>query len=81
MPGHYGIPGNEEADTLARQASAMPLHGPEPAFGIPRRSATEAIKNWTEYQHYSAWKDLPGYDMANFLLVDHARGELKTCLN
>jgi hypothetical protein len=20
----------------------------------------EAIRNWTEYEHYSAWKDLPG---------------------
>jgi hypothetical protein len=46
---------------LARQASAMPLLAPEPAVGIPRCSAREAIKIWTEYQHYSAWKDLPGH--------------------
>jgi hypothetical protein len=29
-----------------------------PALGIPRCSAREAIKNWTEYQHYSTWRDL-----------------------
>jgi hypothetical protein len=46
---------------LARQASAMPLLGLEPAVGIPRCSAREAIKNWIEYQHYIAWKDLPGH--------------------
>jgi hypothetical protein len=23
-------------------------------------SAREAIKNWTEHQHYSAWRELPG---------------------
>jgi hypothetical protein len=58
---HCGILGNEEADKLARQASAMSLLGPEPALGIPRGSAREAIKNWTENQHHSAWRGLPGH--------------------
>ena len=61
VPGHCGILGSEEADKLARQVSATPLLGPEPALGIPRCSAREAIKNWTEYQHHSAWRDLPGH--------------------
>jgi hypothetical protein len=39
----------------------VPLLGPELALAIPRCSAREAIKNWTEYQHYIAWKDLPGH--------------------
>jgi hypothetical protein len=64
---HCGILGNEEADKLARQASATLLLGPEPALGIPRCSARELIKNWTEYQHHNAWRDLPGHRLASFL--------------
>jgi ribonuclease HI len=43
VPGHRGILGNEEADKLARQVSVMPLPGPEPALGITKCSAREAI--------------------------------------
>jgi hypothetical protein len=61
VPKHHGILGNEEADKFAQQASAMPLPGPEPALGIPKCSATEAIRTWTENQHHNTWRDLPGY--------------------
>jgi hypothetical protein len=60
VSGHHGILGNEKADKLARQASAMSLLGPELALGIPKCLAREAIKSWTEYQHFSTWKDMAG---------------------
>ena len=52
---------NEEADNLTRQASDMSLLGSELALGIHRCVAREAIRNWTEHQHYSAWKVLPAH--------------------
>ena len=60
VPGHHSILGNEMADKLARQATAMLLLGPEPALGIPKCLAREAIKSWTEYQHFNTWKIAPG---------------------
>jgi hypothetical protein len=59
VPGHHGILGNEMADKLVRQASVMPLLGPEPALGLPKCLAREAIKSWTEYQHSKTWKTAP----------------------
>jgi hypothetical protein len=57
---HQGIRGNEQAGKVARQASATSILGPEPALGIPKCSAREAIKKWTEHQHFRTWKDMPG---------------------
>jgi hypothetical protein len=60
MPGHQGIHGNEQADKLAKQASASSVVGPELALGISKCMAREAIKRWTEHQHFRTWKDMPG---------------------
>jgi len=81
MPGHCGILGNGEADKLARQASAMPLLGPEPDLGIPKCLAGEAIKKWTEHQHYSAWRDLPGLRHGNLFIGRPCKKRADNLLN
>ena len=37
IPGHAGVRGNEIADDLARDGSALKLVGPEPALGVFRQ--------------------------------------------
>jgi ribonuclease HI len=61
VPGLCGIRGNEPADKLARQVSAMPLTDPEPVLGIPKCLAREAIRTWIMNLHHRTWKDLPGH--------------------
>jgi hypothetical protein len=78
VPGH--IFGNEEADKLARQASAKPLLGPEPVLGTPKCLAREAIKNWTEYQHHSTWRDLPGHIHGKLFISKPCKKRAPTCL-
>jgi hypothetical protein len=59
--GQCGIPGNEEADRLARQVSGLPLQGSDPALRIPRCSVREAIWAWTMKQHLCTLRDLTGH--------------------
>jgi ferredoxin-thioredoxin reductase catalytic subunit len=71
--GHCGIPGNKEADRLARRASGLPLQGPEPALGIPRCSVREAIRAWTMKQHFCTWRDLTGHRHAKLFISGPCR--------
>jgi hypothetical protein len=73
VPGHCGIQGNEKADRLARQASGLPLQGPEPALGIPRCSIIEAIRTWTKKQHLCTWRNLTGHRHVKLFMWETSR--------
>jgi hypothetical protein len=50
----------------------MPLLGPEPALGLPKCQAREAIKSWTKHQHSNTWKIVPGFGHGK-LFIDRSR--------
>jgi len=51
VPGHSGVDGNEEADSLATQASYSDFIGPEPAIGITVTTVRSEIRSWTNKEH------------------------------
>jgi hypothetical protein len=80
VPGHCGIRGNEEAHRLAKQASAMPLTGPEPALRIPKCLARETIRTWIMNQHHRTWKDLPGRRHGKLFISEPCKKRAKDLL-
>ena len=64
----HGIDGNKTADHLARQASPLPLIGPEPAVGTAAKVARGVIKGWTSTKHKECWQPIQGHRQAKGFL-------------
>lgn len=60
VPGHQGILGNEEADSLAREGSDREFYGPEPALGLSRSAVNQVIRDWMTREHQMYWTTLQG---------------------
>jgi hypothetical protein len=58
VPGHARVRGNEIADGLTREGSAMGLLGPDLALGVSRCDIRRKLSGWLISQHQAIWRDL-----------------------
>lgn len=58
LPSHTGLWGNEEVDSLAKEAAGTRPCGPEPMIPVSKAVGTMAIKQWARKQHRVYWTNL-----------------------
>ena len=68
VPGHHGVPGNEVADVLAKQASAQCYIGPEPVLGVTSTTVRNAVRQWSAWEQNRLWCLTPGCRQAKSML-------------
>ena len=56
-PGHCGILGNELADGLSRQASAIKYTGPEPVLGVTSLTVRNELQHWACREQWKQWRE------------------------
>jgi len=80
VPAHSGIPGNEQADHLAKTASCQPYIGPEPALLMPYNGVKTAIRQWAHVQANNRWQNIKTCREAKLIIQGHSSSKTRELL-
>jgi RNase H len=69
VPGHCDIAGNEMADKLATEGSAVILCGSEPALPLSGSIAQLMTKKLADNAHFNYWESVTNYRQSKLWLV------------
>lgn len=81
VPGHTGVEGNEEANTLAKKGSGSPFIGPEPFCGIGKNTYIAELKKMEDDLRARLWDDLPGLRHSKIFLGNFNPKNSKALVN
>ena len=81
MPGHYGIPGNERADQLAREASSISPPSPELTLPVWYSRVRSAIRSWAGKEANGYWQDIKTCRQTKQMIQEHSRKRARNLLN
>jgi len=82
-PGYCGILGNEVADGLSRQASAIKYIGLEPVLGVTSLTVRNELQHWACRELWKQWREATRFRQAKQLLrqanLSYTKYALRLC--